>query len=824
MHRLLLLITIGLFIAIGAKPQKISKYIESQETVPLQKLYLHTDREFYFIGDTLWFSAYLLEGRIQAPLAGDFNLYVELINDNGNYVQKKLFAIQKGHSQGYLSICSKDFKEGNYQVRAYTDYLKQFDEDAFFSKTIRVSQVKNTTGLETTEAKLNSENINLKFYPEGGFLLNGTINAMAFKATCSSRKELDISGKIIDNSGKPVVHFTTSYKGMGHIYFIPDATQTYTIEIDGEEKPDYIFPEIRNAGAKLMLVSSGTKGIIVNIVTHKNQAAENYYIALFHRGKSSHYFEIGGSRTIKTINIQTKYLKDGINRLVLLNKEYEPVSERLVYCNLKKEVPIQMTINATETGTREKVEVQFKHPESLSKNEFSRLSVSVVNKNSLNSSGVTQNIKSYLLTDSELRGYIPSSADFFVDSEEMSSYGKLNLLMLTNGWTNYIWNDINKINKIKTDQELGIPVRGTIEKYFSKKTIENSEVTLSITENSYGSVYTTRTNDKGEFTFSNVLFVDTAMVTVQGKNHRGTNNTKVKIKEMGVEMTGRANIDSALLNGFSDIPVSMHRIQYLNELSLKEFYPEKGSRLLDEVMVVREGKKEDDGHGHYRIYGEPSHSGTITKSDYHFMNIFQYLQGRFAGVWVMENSVSIRGAAQSKTGEDAYGNSSTYIESNGPLFVVDGRVVDNEYVEHLPMAVIDKVEVLKGAKAAIYGVRGANGVISIFTRRGGENVYVPREIPGTIVKKIKGFAAHREFYSPSYTAENIQSEAPDYRTTLYWNPLVEMANDNTSISFYTCDNLSEYKILVEGITTEGKILLGEAEFIVNERSSHTSTN
>ena len=48
------------------------------------------------------------------------------------------------------------------------------------------------------------------------------------------------------------------------------------------------------------------------------------------------------------------------------------------------------------------------------------------------------------------------------------------------------------------------------------------------------------------------------MVTVQGKNHRGTNKTKVKIKEMGVEMTGRVDIDSVLLNSFSYIPVSMH--------------------------------------------------------------------------------------------------------------------------------------------------------------------------------------------------------------------------------------------------------------------------
>jgi len=805
MLRNLLFLTLCTTLSLCAHSQNISKYIKSQESAPFQKLYINTDSEFYFTGDTLWFSAYLLEGRIHAPLAGNFNLYVELLNDEGNYVQKELFAIKEGYCQGYLSFCSKDFKEGNYLLRAYTDYLKQFDEDAFFTKTIKVSNVKNTAGFETKEAKLNSENINLNFYPEGGFLLNGIINVMAFKATSKSGKEIDINGKIIDSSGKSVISFTSSYKGMGQVYFIPDYKQTYTVEIDGEQKLEYNFPEIRTTGAKLMLVSSGTKGMIINIVTHENQAPEDYYITLFHRGKSSHYFKVGGPRTIKTVHIQTKYYNNGINRLVLLNKEYEPISERLVYYNLKKDVTIEMAINATEMGTRQKVEVHFKQPENLSKNEFSRLSVSVANKNSLNSSGVTQNIKSYLLTDSELRGYIPSPADFFVDSEEMPSDGKLNLLMLTNGWRNYIWNDINNINETKTNQQLGIAVKGTIQKYLSKKTIENSEVTLSISDNRHGDVYTTQTNAKGEFTFNNVVFVDTAMATVQGKNHRGTTKTKVKIKEMGVEMPERANVDLALLNSFSYIPVSMHRMQYLNELSLKEFYPEKGSRVLDEIMVVEEAKKEDDGH--HRLYGEPSHSATVTSSDYHHMNFFQYLQGRFAGVVVSGNTVYIPSSSPLRL---------------CPLFLVDGRVVDKKYVEGMTMMEIDKVEVLKGAKATIYGVRGGDGVISIFTRRGSVNDYTPRAMPGTIVKKIKGFASHREFYSPAYTAENKQSEAPDYRTTLYWNPLIEMSGGKSSISFYTCDNLAEYKILVEGISSSGKILLGEAEFKVNERNPISS--
>ena len=48
--------------------QKIDKYIEDQQSVPFQKLYLHTDREFYFKGDTLWFASYLLEAQSHDPI------------------------------------------------------------------------------------------------------------------------------------------------------------------------------------------------------------------------------------------------------------------------------------------------------------------------------------------------------------------------------------------------------------------------------------------------------------------------------------------------------------------------------------------------------------------------------------------------------------------------------------------------------------------------------------------------------------------------------------------------------------------------------------
>lgn len=63
---------------------------------------------------------------------------------------------------------------------------------------------------------------------------------------------------------------------------------------------------------------------------------------------------------------------------------------------------------------------------------------------------------------------------------------------------------------------------------------------------------------------------------------------------------------------------------------------------------------------------------------------------------------------------------SSFNTTNEPLYVIDGHAVGNSYVEANRIVTpndIDYVRVLKGPDAAIYGVRGANGVIEIVTRK-----------------------------------------------------------------------------------------------------------
>jgi len=144
MYKKIYIILLANIISLCGFSQDTGKWINSQKPVDFQKLYLHTDREFFFEGDTLWFAAYLVNGQSHLTSNEDCNLYVDIINSKGDIVQNELFVILSGTASGCVILNREKIKEGNYILRAYTDYLKNFGSDAFFRKNIRISSVKSS--------------------------------------------------------------------------------------------------------------------------------------------------------------------------------------------------------------------------------------------------------------------------------------------------------------------------------------------------------------------------------------------------------------------------------------------------------------------------------------------------------------------------------------------------------------------------------------------------------------------------------------------------------------------------------------------------------
>lgn len=193
---------------------------QNQASADIEKVYLQTDRDYYFQGDTIWFKAYLLEGKSLSPVSDIQNLHVELIDSSGTSSQYQVSLCEYGLASGCLIITDTS-ATGPFIIRAYTDYQKNFGEELFFHKTIRISRVKNSFEIESDNSALTNEKqqIDVSFFPEGGFLLTGSQNLIAFKAVDQTGLGKAIKGMVLNSNGDGVVAFRTDYKGMGRLFF-----------------------------------------------------------------------------------------------------------------------------------------------------------------------------------------------------------------------------------------------------------------------------------------------------------------------------------------------------------------------------------------------------------------------------------------------------------------------------------------------------------------------------------------------------------------------------------------------------------------------------
>ena len=176
------------------------------------------------------------------------------------------------------------------------------------------------------------------------------------------------------------------------------------------------------------------------------------------------------------------------------------------------------------------------------------------------------------------------------------------------------------------------------------------------------------------------------------------------------------------------------------------------------------------------------------------MNVLDVIKGRMPGVNVYGDQIIIRGP-------------NTIMGSNQPLFLIDGMPTqDVESIKAIPIEDIDRIEVLKGPSAAIYGMRGANGVIAIYTKSGH---FMKR---GVIEFDMLGYSTPRVFYQPKYLPE----DEPQSNYTLYWLPvIVTDASGKANLIIDKPQISGDYRFFVEGVSYAGHVGVME-EVMSNE--------
>ncbi|MFT6370010.1 MAG: TonB-dependent SusC/RagA subfamily outer membrane receptor [Maribacter sp.] len=773
--------------------------------LPNEKIYLHLDKNYYTAGEDIWFKAYVLDANTHEPSILSGILYVELIDAERTILNKRIVKTANGSAAGDFQLSSK-LPSGPYTIRAYTNYMRNFGISNFFTKEIFINTSKAAAVTNILEPEENISSLDVQFFPEGGYLVNGFLNPVGFKAIDDQGNSIAITGKLVDDTGKRIKEFSSTHLGMGLLYFIPKPGRTYKaiVSYRNQEK-NFSLPKALNSGV-LMTVSNQPKHYKIELRGTTDLKMKDFrLIGKQLRGTVFNLIVNANKQEHTTIvKIAKDILEEGILELTLLNQEKKPIAERLLFHEVSSNSPLsKITTSKTSYGQRElaamEVEIEVAHSKEITADMSLSITNVVVNPAAVH----TTNIKTHLLLSSVLKGKIDQPGYYFY-SRAIDRQKNLDILMRTQGWRQYALDE----QLVKEDKyflpETGITLSGKVVN--ALRTAEQLTGSVSLTANSATEMIQDRakTAMDGSFSFNNLDFTDTTTVLLSAnvyypkKIRNPTLNYKIILDSIpSPPVFGARNVaGAAAISASSSASKTMERFttgyEKAQQTTLSFLYTDKTIQLDEVFIAVKKKPKAMDKFQRKRRgmpYKEPSQTLDYNELDVPMDEPLLSLQGRVPGLSVRDNGIFLRGAS-SLTGD------------NSALILVDG--IPFAGANLLLTSEIDFIDILKGPRAAIYGSRAANGVIAIFTKNGTESSAENKERGGSLNIEHPGYTSTRKFYEPKYGSNPPKSKEIDNRTTLHWQPYIQLNDEGkTSISFYSGDVLGDYQVTLEGITTEG---------------------
>lgn len=796
MKRYLLLALVGLsFLPVNPNIQEIVEKLTNYSLkFPQEKIFVHFDKPTYSTGETIWFKAYLVDAFSNEPITLSNVIHVELLDDELNLLDYKILKVDKGGAPGDFKIADS-LPPGEYHVRAYTNWMRNFEEGFYYRKTIKV--LKTFVDEEEMEVSVSPR---ISFFPEGGELVDGLASIVAVKATDQFGNGIEVAGKIINQAGSEVTTFATDELGMGAMLLTPDVNDKFVSTVTFEEETYEVnLPRVLDSGYNLRVINRYESDEVTIIVNAKNVPVEGSGLLAHHSGEVFYSVENKGGDEGFAVRLNRKAFPAGVCHVTFFDPGGVPRAERLVYANYPESKSIRLNKDKEIYSERSKVQLKLEVMDSLNNNVATNLSLSITPQSIIQQPENGENIINYLMLTSDLIGHVNQPAYYLKQTKE--SYQSLDLLMMTQGWRRFRWEEVLNFKESEPAfwAEDGIVFSGQVVDYYDRDNPRKSQVSLSIL-NSLGFVQG-ETDENGRFFFSGNDFYDSTSMVFQAKRNlkkegKYRNDVYIKLDQQKPPVINQTHFH------FSPLQKQGNEEEYLDEKKKIEkidraFNFDKDAIMLNEVEV--RGIKElsnDPFESPFKVYGEPSNRVVVDSvmRGGAFINIYDIFR-RIPGVQVVgsfpNQSILIGGFGSV--------NSST-----SPLYLFDGVNITEETLRTISPSSISHVDVLKGADAAIYGAQGANGVVAIFTKSGmGLKDTGPKDM-GILSHNHPGYSAVREFFTPDYSEPSDKHAKPDFRTTLYWNPSILVEGQNPSImEFYTSDQNGNFDIVVQGITVDG---------------------
>ena len=948
MRRKYILLLIGWLFTIAAFASLPDN--KPKQVLPVQeKVYLHFDNNCYFLGDTIWYKAYVVLADDNSPEPLSRILYVELLNEQGYLMERQQLQINKsGQADGCFAICDTLFA-GYYEVRAYTKWMLnfgyepceswhqdswiQFDEEQglmpwrmedskpaipvpkwlagskvtatiflndpdstkpdlrdcnlpfahgapdyaiisdteynqnfaidslapqknyrdyhnLFSRVLpvysrpdtaanymrKVMPTKITVG--DYQVSWKTPEFDVKFYPEGGYLLAGHKCRVAWEAMNQQLERLNVSGVLLED-GEPIDSVLPIHAGRGLITLNVKHGRRYKVRFEFDKNRfTFDLPKPLEQGVALH-VSQDSDRVTFQL---RRELPKNLPLTLkvYCRGKQLFTKPPFKGDLEAPVEVFYEDLNEGVHQVVVCDTSGNVYADRLFFVNKSYESQAKVMVGGIANRPYrplEKIRLNLiatdpkGHP--LKNQTFS---VSVRDEAQLDPTFTTGNIMTNLLLESDLKGFV-ENPDYYFEADDEKHRQALDVLMLVQGWRRYDWKSIEKPETFALDylpeQKMVIygdayPLRKELKDLF-KKDKRKIQISCSLLN---------LNNDLKEgdtYLFKGAVEADsTGHFQIAYEPFYG--NVRLSLRANYVDKIEKK--DEYLQSHDSKIFV---RKQYFYPQSLKayDWYETHQPETTKNKQLTWEDYQADiyatkwipqvNIKSKRRPHAKLQKDKPVAQLNYQdFVNdlwdqgfynpyyLLNYKEFVFRDSFACSNLVKLDAYVRHMYKPSVNNHESHHFSINWNKNDFWDRVM---LIQYLPA--LDRIYVVSDAprrpvpyehihldrvqdKSSGAITTGIDSYINIIT--------LPEEKTRLMVGReynFQGFTRPVEYYNPDYSKAKLP-EIKDYRRTLYWNPNVTTDNSGqASIEFYNNSVCNIIDVSAEGITRYGQFLVKE---------------
>lgn len=441
--------------------------------LPQEKVYLHIDNTCYFVGDTIWYKAYVT--RSDKGWLTDLSkiMYVELLTPDGYLVERQQLKMEDGTTHGAF-ILTDSLYAGYYELRAYTRWMLNFGrhehphskytEDMFYNKQMAKDFFRDYDKLYSRvfpvfdhpkkagryakdmtlrpmrryyKARKGKPEIDLRFYPEGGHLIEGTDGHVAFEINDEEGQHLDTELSIIDSDGKEVARTRTLNRGRGVFTLTdmkPDEKYKARLHYQGYDY-EVKLPEVEKEGYALHVERKDS--VLRMIIQGTTESKEELGIQIQCNGVSKSFRKLSPADMRKdTVDIFWASLPTGVNQITVFNGEGRIYADRLFFVNHHNYDQPLITVEGIkqEYTPFELIELRMK----LLRHHDADVSLAIRDHATDETTYDNGTMLTEMLLASEIKGFVENPGWYFEADDSLHRH-VLDLLMMVQGWRRHDW-------------------------------------------------------------------------------------------------------------------------------------------------------------------------------------------------------------------------------------------------------------------------------------------------------------------------------------------------------------------------------------------------